>query len=223
MSVKIIFNPTTTETLSQRRVFGGNPDGMINFTKMKYQWALNLWDMMEANTWFPKEVQMTGDAKDYKFLTEPEKRMYDLVLSQLIFMDSLQTNNLMDNINPYITAPEINACLSRQSYEEANHSKSYAVMVESISDNTDAIYDMWKTDQKLLAKNMYIANIYKELSGAVTDEKILLALFANQILEGIYFYSGFAAIYALGKSGKMLGSTQMIRFINNSDFAQKCA
>ena len=217
MSVKIIFNPTTTETLSQRRVFGGNPDGMINFTKMKYQWALNLWDMMEANTWFPKEVQMTGDAKDYKFLTEPEKRMYDLVLSQLIFMDSLQTNNLMDNINPYITAPEINACLSRQSYEEANHSKSYAVMVESISDNTEAIYDMWKTDKKLLAKNTYIANIYKELSGEVTDEKILLALFANQILEGIYFYSGFAAIYALGKSGKMLGSTQMIRFIQRDE------
>ena len=132
MSVKIIYNPTSTETLSQRRVFGGNPDGMINFTKMKYQWALNLWDMMEANTWFPKEVQMTGDAKDYKFLTEPEKRMYDLVISQLIFMDSLQTNNLMDNINPYITAPEINACLSRQSYEEANHSKSYDVLVESI-------------------------------------------------------------------------------------------
>ena len=64
---------------------------------------------------------MTQDAKDYKYLTPAEKRMYDLVLSQLIFMDSLQTNNLMDNINPYITAPEINACLSRQSYEEANH------------------------------------------------------------------------------------------------------
>ena len=99
---------------------------------------------MEGNTWFPKEVQMTQDAKDYKFLTPSEKRMYDLVLSQLIFMDSLQTNNLMDNINPYITAPEINAILSRQAYEEANHSKSYAVMVESISDNTDEIYDMWK-------------------------------------------------------------------------------
>ena len=217
MSVKIIFNPTTTETLSQRRVFGGNPDGMINFTKMKYQWALNLWDMMEANTWFPKEVQMTGDAKDYKFLTEPEKRMYDLVLSQLIFMDSLQTNNLMDNINPYITAPEVNACLSRQSYEEANHSKSYAVMVESISDNTDQIYDMWKTDTKLREKNNYIADVYKNLAGDITDQKIVLALFANQILEGLYFYAGFAAIYALGKSGKMLGSSQMIRFIQRDE------
>ena len=160
---------------------------------------------------------MTGDAKDYKFLTVPEKRMYDLVLAQLIFMDSLQTNNLMDNINPYITAPEINACLSRQAYEEANHSKSYAVMVESISDNTDEIYDMWKNDSKLLEKNKYIAEVYKNLSGDITDTKIVLALFANQILEGLYFYAGFAAIYALGKSGKMLGSTQMIRFIQRDE------
>ena len=162
---------------------------------------------------------MTADVKDYKLLTPAERRMYDLVLSQLIFMDSLQTNNLMDNINPYITAPEVNACLARQSYEEANHNKSYAVMVESISENTDLIYDMWKTDTKLREKNTYIAEIYKNLSeGELTDEKIVLALFPNQILEGIYFYAGFAAIYALGKSGKMLGSSQMIRFINKCDF-----
>ena len=218
MPVKIIYNPNSKESLNDRKVFGGNPDGMINFTRMKYLWALNLWDTMEANTWFPKEVQMTGDAKDYKLLSEPEKRMYDLVLSQLIFMDSLQVNNLMDNINPYITAPEINACLSRQSYEEANHSKSYAVMVESISENTDLIYNMWRTDKQLCEKNKYIASVYQELSqGEITDEKILLALFANQILEGIYFYAGFAAIYALGKSGKMLGSSQMIRFIQRDE------
>lgn len=217
MERKNIYNPDSKESLTNRRVFGGDSDGMINFTKMKYQWSLSLWDMMEANTWFPKEVQMTADAKDYKYLTPAEKRMYDLVLSQLIFMDSLQTNNLMDNINPYITAPEINACLSRQSYEEANHSKSYAVMVESISDNTDLIYDMWKTDAKLREKNTYIADVYKELAGEITDEKIVLALFANQILEGLYFYAGFAAMYALGKSGKMLGTSQMIRFIQRDE------
>jgi len=172
---------------------------------------------MEANTWFPKEVQMTQDAKDYKYLLPEEKRMYDLVLSQLIFMDSLQVNNLMDNINPYITAPEINAILARQSYEEANHSKSYAVMVESISDNTDEIYNMWKVDAVLQMKNNYIAETYENLTGDITDRKIVLAMFANQILEGIYFYAGFAAIYALGKSGKMQGSAQMIKFIQRDE------
>lgn len=214
---KVIYNPQSGENLNQRKTFGGDPDGMINFTKAKYEWALHLWDIMEANTWFPKEVQMTDDKKDYKLLSPAEKRMYDLVLSQLIFMDSLQTNNIMDNMNPYITAPEINAVLSRQSYEEANHSKSYAVMVESISDNTDDIYNMWKTDQQLQKKNQFIANIFSNLSDDLTDENIVLSMFGNQILEGMYFYAGFAAIYALGKSGKMLGSSQMIRFIQRDE------
>jgi len=217
LNKKIIYNPASTESLNDRQIFGGNPDGMLNFTKAKYDWALKLWDTMEANTWFPKEVQMTGDAKDYKNLTTPEKRMYDLVLSQLIFMDSLQTNNIMDNMNPYITAPEINAILSRQAYEEANHSKSYAVMVESISDNTDDIYNMWKTDAMLQKKNLFVANSFKALGEELTDEAMVLAMFANQVLEGIYFYAGFAAMYALGKSGKMLGSSQMIRFIQRDE------
>ena len=217
MDRKTIYNPQSVENINDRKVFGGNPDGMINFTKCKYIWAVNLWDMMEANTWFAKEVQMTADAKDYKYLTPAERRMYDLVLSQLIFMDSLQTNNLMDNINPYITAPEINAVLSRQSYEEANHSKSYAVMVESISENTDEIYDMWKHDAKLKEKNDFIASVYENLAGEINDKKIVLAMFANQILEGLYFYAGFSAMYSLGKSGKMLGSSQMIKFIQRDE------
>jgi ribonucleoside-diphosphate reductase beta chain len=217
IKTKLIYNPNSTESLNDRRTFGGNPDGMLNFTKPKYLWATNLWDTMEANTWFPKEVQMTGDTKDYKYLTPPEKRMYDLVLSQLIFMDSLQTNNIMDNMNPYITAPEINAILSRQSYEEANHSKSYAVMVESISDNTDLIYDMWKTDPELQKKNKFIADTFAKLGEEPTHKNIVLAMFANQILEGMYFYAGFASMYALGKSGKMLGSSQMIRFIQRDE------
>ncbi len=218
MQNKTIYNPESTESINDRKIFGGNPDGMLNFTNMKYQWALNLWDTMEGNTWFPKEVQMTADAKDYKFLTAPEKRMYDLVLAQLIFMDSLQTNNIMDNVNPFVTATEVNACLSRQAYEEANHSKSYAVMVESISDNTDEIYNLWKTDKILRKKNDFVANIFTKSDDSFSDdEQLVLSFVANQILEGMYFYAGFSAMYALGKSGKMLGSSQMIKFIQRDE------
>ncbi|HEB9325235.1 TPA: ribonucleotide-diphosphate reductase subunit beta [Campylobacter jejuni] len=218
MQRKRIYNPSSNETLGDRKVFDGNPHGILNFTKAKYTWALKLWDLMEANTWFPKEVDTTKDALDYRCnLTAGEKRMYDLVWSQLISMDSFQTNNLADNINPYITAPEINAVLARQAYEEANHSKSYAVMVEAICDNTDLIYEMEKYDETLREKNDFISSIYEKLAGDVDDNKILLAMVANQILEGVYFYSGFTAIYALARAGKMLGSAQMIRFIQRDE------
>ena len=214
----MVYNELSIENLNERMIIGGNPSGIINFSKVKFQWASELYDLMLQNTWFPAEVSTSGERKDYTNLTPPEKRMYDLVLAQLIFMDSLQTNNLMDNINPYITAPEINACLSRQAFEESLHSKSYQVMADSVSDNTDEIYEMWRVDEKLSEKNSFIASIYIELStGEVTEEKILLALFANQILEGLYFYAGFAALYTLGKSGKMLGTAQFIRFIQRDE------
>ena len=160
---------------------------------------------------------MTTDARDYGLLTVEEKNAYDKALSQLIFMDSLQTNNVIDNVNPYITSPEVNLILVRQSFEEALHSQSYAVMVDSISTNSAEIYDLWRKDMMLKHKNDAIARIYEELSDNPTEHNLLKSFFANQILEGIYFYSGFAYIYTLARSGKMLGSAQMIRFIQRDE------
>ncbi len=214
---KQIYNPNSAEHVNDRRIFGGNPTGIFELNDIKYQWAYNLWEMMLNNTWFPKEVDMTRDANDYKILTDAEKTAYDKALSQLIFMDSLQTNNLIDNINPYVTAPEINLILVRQSYEEALHSQSYAVMVDSISQNSEEIYELWRRDMMLKSKNDAIAAVYEQLSEDPTEHNFVLACFANQILEGIYFYSGFAYLYTLARSGKMLGSAQMIRFIQRDE------
>lgn len=167
---KLILDSNSSETLNDRKIIGGSPDGMINFSKPKYKWALDLWNQMEANTWFSGEVQMTGDAKDYKMLSEPEKFMYDKVLSQLIAMDSLQTNNLMDNINPYITAPEVNACLARQAYEEANHCFTDGTKVltsEGFIDFKDLTFDHevanWNEDKSIFFKKpLEIINSYYE-------------------------------------------------------------
>ncbi len=217
MNRKKIYNPESNESVNDRRIFGGNPTGIFELNDIKYQWAYNLWEMMLNNTWFPKEVDMTRDVSDYKQITDVEKAAYDKALAQLIFMDSLQTNNLMDNVNPYVTSPEINLILVRQSFEEALHSQSYAVMVDSISANSKEIYDLWRRDMMLKGKNDAIARVYEELSKNPTEHNFVKACFANQILEGIYFYSGFAYIYTLARSGKMLGSAQMIRFIQRDE------
>ncbi len=214
---KCIYNPNSSETVNERKIFGGNPTAMFELNKIKYDWAYNLWRTMLANTWFPEEVNMNQDKRDYLALTVQEKQGYDRALAQLIFMDSLQTNNLIDNINPYITCPEINLLLVRQAYEESLHAQSYAVMVDSISANTEEIYDMWRNDMALKSKNDYIANVYINLANNPTESNLLKAMFANQILEGIYFYSGFAYFYTLSRGGKMLNSSEMIRFIQRDE------
>lgn len=215
---KKIYNPESNEKVNDRKIFNGNPTSIFDLNKIKYQWAYNLWKVMLANTWFPEEVGMAQDKRDYvSGLTEQEKLGYDRALAQLIFMDSLQTNNLIDNVNPYITSPELNLILVRQAYEEALHSQSYDVMVQAISDNTDEIYEMWRKDTELRNKNDYIADVYMDLAKNPTETNLLKAFFANQILEGIYFYSGFSFFYTLAKSGKMLASANMIRFIQRDE------
>ena len=216
MNKKKIYDPTGSDG-KDTKLIGGKPSGIINMNNIKYGWAYKLWDVMLANTWMASEVTLNDDIKEYKNLSYNERHAYDKALSQLIFMDSVQTNQIMDNLNPYITAPEVNILLARQAFEEALHSQSYAVLVDSISENSDDIYELWRRDDKLKAKNDEIAQIYTELANNPTDENILLSMFANVVLEGIYFYSGFTYFYALSRSGKMRGTTQMIKFIQRDE------
>jgi ribonucleoside-diphosphate reductase beta chain len=215
---KPIYNPDSKESSRNRKIIGGNPNGIFELNDIKYQWAYNLYKLMLQNSWFPEEIPLNGDVRDYREkLTSVQKDGFDRALAQLIFMDSLQANNLIDNINPYITAPEVNMCVIRQSFEEILHSHSYAVMLEAFSRNPKEIYDLWKTNDKLRAKNDSIANVYIKLSEEPTTQNIIKAFFANLILEGIYFYSGFLYIYSLGRKGLMLGSSTMIKFIQRDE------
>jgi len=219
MSKKKMFDTACPQGKTTTGIINGKSSGVIMLNGLKYQWAYNLWEMMLNNTWFPKEVDMTGDVKDYQKLLPNEKKAYDKVLAQLIFMDGIQTNNTQDNVNGWITAPEVNMCLARQAMEEALHSQSYAVMVDSISENTNEIYEMWREDKHLFNKNKHILDVYETFAKTAENDdvsKIYMAV-ANQCLEGIYFYSGFAVMYALARNGKMIGSSQMIKFIQRDE------
>ena len=46
MNRKKIYNPESTESVNDRKIFGGNPTGIFELNNIKYQWAYNLWEMM---------------------------------------------------------------------------------------------------------------------------------------------------------------------------------
>lgn len=213
MKSKEIYNLNSTEDFMEAKILGGNPSGIINFCRSNHKWAISLWKIMEGYTWFSSEPNISQDKVNYPKLSPAEKRMYDLVLAQLITNDSIQTNQLMDSINQYVTSPVVNACLSRQAYEEANHSKSYAVMAEDICEDPDRIYNLHKHDEGLATKNQAVADMYALINSSddPSHSDILKAFAANQILEELVFPGGFVAMWSIG--AKMTGSASMISFI----------
>ena len=170
------------------------------------------------NFWIPEEINLSQDIKDYPNLTENERTAYNKILSFLVFLDSIQTANL-PCIGEYITANEINLCLSIQTFQECVHSQSYSYMLDSICspvERNDILYQ-WKTDAHLLRRNTFIGDLYNEFQEKKDDFTLLKVMMANYILEGIYFYSGFMFFYNLSRNGKMPGSAQEIRYINRDE------
>lgn len=215
---KPLFNEFGDRDPRLKKIINGNTTNLNDFNNMKYSWAAEWYRQGMNNFWIPEEINLSQDLKDYKELLPEEKIAYNKILSFLIFLDSIQTANL-SNINSYITASEINLCLTIQSFQEAVHSQSYSYMLDSICspEERNEILYQWKDDEVLLNRNKFIGDLYNEFINNPNEYNLIKTLMANYILEGIYFYSGFMFFYNLERNGKMPGSAQEIRYINRDE------
>ena len=213
-----LFNPKGDVEVQKRKIIGGNTTNLNDFNHMKYGWVSSWYRQAMNNFWIPEEINLSVDVKDYKMLPKAERRAYDKILSFLIFLDSIQTANL-PNISEYITANEVNLCLSIQAFQEAVHSQSYSYMLDTIcepQERNDVLYQ-WKEDTHLLKRNEFIGNLYNAFQEEKSLRMLIRTIIANYILEGIYFYSGFMFFYNLGRNHLMPGSVQEIRYINRDE------
>jgi len=213
-----LFNPSGDIDLRLRRMIGGNTTNLNDFNNMKYSWVSDWYRQAMNNFWIPEEINLSQDFKDYPRLDKAEHTAYDKILSFLVFLDSLQSNNL-PTVSEYITANEVNLCLHIQAFQECIHSQSYSYMLDTIcspEERNDILYQ-WKTDEHLLNRNKFIGDCYNEFHEKRDKFSLMKTLIANFILEGIYFYSGFMFFYNLSRNGKMSGSAQEIRYINRDE------
>ena len=213
-----LFNPSGDTDLRLRRMIGGNTTNLNDFNNMKYSWVSDWYRQAMNNFWIPEEINLSQDFKDYPRLEKTERTAYDKILSFLVFLDSLQSNNL-PTVSEYITANEVNLCLHIQAFQECIHSQSYSYMLDTIcspEERNDILYQ-WKTDEHLLNRNKFIGDCYNEFHEKRDKFSLMKTLIANFILEGIYFYSGFMFFYNLSRNGKMSGSAQEIRYINRDE------
>lgn len=215
-----IFNPDGTDSKESRQIWFGNTTNLMNLNNVKYEWALRLYKQMRENFWVPEKLDLTSDTTDYNNLTDDERRAYNGILSYLTFLDSIQTCNI-PHLKSVITAPEISLCMAEQISQEAMHNHSYQYMIESIipSDQRQVVYDFWRTDDVLRGRCHYIADKYQSYIDTHSDHSYRVAITANYILEGLYFYNGFVFFYNLASRNLMGGSADIFRMIHRDELS----
>lgn len=213
-----LFNENGDIETSKRRIINGNTTNLNDFNNLKYKWTSDWYRQAMNNFWIPEEINLSQDIKDYRILDRAEKIAYDKILSFLIYLDSLQTAQI-PKLQSYVTANEINLCLSIQGFQESVHSQSYSYILDTICspEEREEILYQYKDDEILLKRNKFIGDQYEDFYQEPTLKNFAKAIVANYILEGVYFYSGFMFFYNLGRMGKMPGTVSEIRYINRDE------
>lgn len=199
-------------------IINGNTTNLREWNRIKYDWSNILYRTMLNNFWIPEEISLQDDIKQFSYLTESERFAFDRIIGFLNFLESIQCENL-PRISSYFSAPEISSLLNIQSFQEEIHAQSYSYILDTVTNplNRDKIYDMWRDDKHLAKRNSFIVQFYQNFQDNPSEENFVKVLMANYILEGIYFYSGFAFFYTLARQGKMTATSTVFKYINRDE------
>lgn len=213
-----LFNVNGDDSKENQQIFGGNPTGILNLNNVKYKWVGGFWRTMLNNFWIPEKVSLVADKVTVKDLTDEEGQAVKDTLGFLIFLDSLQVNNL-PNIADYITCSGCKTLLTLQAFQEAVHSQSYQYILESLynEEERNKIYNTWRDNELLLKRNEFIAGQMQSFVNKPTQQNFKKVQLANLALEGVYFYQGFNLFDQLANRKKLVQTQKMIDYIRTDE------
>ncbi len=209
-----------------------NTNGIINnstidpnkILPMRYLWARQHYKDGVANNWTPEEVSMQKDIEQWKSSTEINEAERRLILWNLGFFstaESLTANNIVLTVYRHVTNPECRQYLLRQAYEEAVHTDTFIYCCDSLGLDPDEIYNMYETIPSIKAKDDFVVELTKSLldPNFTVDTPKTIQRFVHDligfyvIMEGIFFYAGFAMMLALRRQNKMVGIGEQFEYI----------
>ena len=193
---------------------------------MSYPWAREHYKAGVNNNWVPEEVSMQLDIELWKkegegALSEEERRMILWNLGFFSTAESLTANNLVLAVYNHVTNPESRQYPLRQAYEEAIHTDTFIYCCDSLGLDPDEIYNMYETIPSIKAKDDFVVDFTKSVfdPNFKTDSVENIRLFVHDligfyvIMEGIFFYAGFAMILAMKRQNKMVGLGHQFQYI----------
>ncbi|HEX9732775.1 MAG TPA: ribonucleotide-diphosphate reductase subunit beta [Thermoanaerobaculia bacterium] len=191
---------------------------------MKYHWAREHYKNGVANNWTPEEISMQKDVEQWKspqVLAATERRLILWNLGFFSTAESLTANNIVLAVYHHVTNPESRQYLLRQAFEEATHTDAFIYCCDTLGLDPDEIYNMYQTIPSIKEKDDFVV----ELTTSVFDPNFTTEGTENirrfvrdligfyVIMEGIFFYAGFAMMLALKRQNKMIGIGEQFEYI----------
>lgn len=205
-------------------IIDNDPTNPHQILPLRYNWARELYQCGIANNWVPEEISMQTDVEQWKsptILNEHERKIVLWSLGFFSTAESLTANNIVLAAYKYITNPECRQYMLRQAFEEAIHTDTFIYCCDTLGLDPEYIYSAYNTIPSIKEKDDFVINLTKDildpafvLDSTESVQTLLLNLIGYYvIMEGIFFYAGFAMMLALKRQNKMVGIGQQFEYI----------
>ncbi len=191
---------------------------------IKYNWARTHYTTGVANNWTPQEIPMQDDIELWKKkggLTSEERHLIMRNLGFFSTAESLTANNIVLAIYRHITNPECRQYLLRQAFEEAIHTETFIYSCDSLGLDPEEVYTMYNTIPSIKEKDDFVVDMTKSIfdPGFSTVGIDNIQRFVHDlvgyyvIMEGIFFYAGFAMMLSFKRQNRMIGTAEQFQYI----------
>lgn len=196
-------------------IVNGRSSNVLNWDDVKFDWAYPKYKRMLGNFWTPFEINMSNDVKQFPSLSTNEREAFLKTIGLLALLDSIQTD-YAGKVADYLTDSSLQALMIILAQQEVIHNHSYSYVLSSLvpKDEQDRVFDYWRSEPVLEKRNDFVMKGYESFAEQPTVENMLESIVYDVILEGLFFYSGFAFFYHLARHQKMVASSTMINYIN---------
>jgi len=209
---------------NRKGIINNNVTDPNKILPLTYPWARQHYRDGVANNWTPEEISMQLDVEQWRSpdaLKESERRLVLWNLGFFSTAESLTANNIVLTVYRHVTNPECRQYLLRQAYEEAIHTDTFIYCCDSLGLDPDEIYNMYATIPTIKEKDDFVVNLTQSLmdpnfttEGTENIQQFLHDLIGFYvIMEGIFFYAGFAMMLALKRQNKMVGIGEQFEYI----------
>ncbi|WP_391119120.1 ribonucleotide-diphosphate reductase subunit beta [Psychrobacillus sp. L3] len=199
-------------------IVNGQSSNILNWDDVQFSWAYPKYKKMLGNFWTPFEINMSNDIKQFSQLNVAERDAFLKIIGLLALLDSVQTD-FAGKVADFLTDSSLNALMIILAQQEVIHNHSYSYVLSSIvsKDEQNHVFDFWRTEPVLQKRNDFVLNGYEEFAEQPNVDSMLRSIVYDVILEGLFFYSGFAFFYHLARHQKMVGTSTMINYINRDE------
>lgn len=178
----------------------------------------DLWDMYRKGTasfWTPDEISLAEDVVHWRDrLTDGERHFIKHVLAFFAGSDGIVMENLQLNFGVEVQVPEARAFLSYQAYNEAVHSHTYGMLIDSLIDDQAERERLFEAIETIPAVRNKAQWAMKWLN---PTRRFAERLVAWTCVEGILFSGSFCAIFWLKHRGLMPGLGLSNQFISRDE------